>query len=318
VACEAKCEGKVCGEDGCGGQCGTCGEGTACDEFKGQCVDPCYGITYEGCCDGDVVKFCENSKLTEGDCNQTEDGPKCGWVAEQGYYWCGTDGAEDPTGANPIACPCVPSCEGKTCADDNGCGQPCGCPSGWECEGGECTFGDCVPTCDNVTCDNDDGCGGTCGCPAGKLCDGGTCQCAPQCAGKDCGPDACGGECGGCGGEGAVCTADGTCCQKQCGGKECGDDGCGGLCGTCPGGASCNAGTCVMDEEIIQPEVDKDVTPGETTDQDTTTEKDTTGGGDDGGGGGCSVNGGANGTSLALLLGVLATLGLALRRRENA
>jgi hypothetical protein len=64
--------------------------------------------------------------------------------------------------------------------------------------------------------------------------------------------------------------------------------------------------------------VDKDVTPVETTDQDTTTEKDTTGGGDDGGGGGCSVNGGANGTSLALLLGALAFLGLALRRRENA
>jgi len=34
--CNPKCEGKGCGDDGCGGSCGTCGEGEECEE--GQCV----------------------------------------------------------------------------------------------------------------------------------------------------------------------------------------------------------------------------------------------------------------------------------------
>ena len=57
--------------------------------------------------------------------------------------------------------------------------------------------------------------------------------CTPDCSGKQCGGDGCGGFCG---------TLDGTCpdsqqcmknicvCQPDCFGKVCGDDGCGGLC----------------------------------------------------------------------------------------
>lgn len=36
----------------------------------------------------------------------------------------------------------------------------------------------------------------------------------------------------------------GTTCTPQCTGKECGDDGCGGSCGTCSGGETCGGGTC--------------------------------------------------------------------------
>jgi hypothetical protein len=39
-------------------------------------------------------------------------------------------------------------------------------------------------------------------------------------------------------------------CVPQCQGKSCGNDGCGGTCGTCPNGESCNAGTC---QRICQP-----------------------------------------------------------------
>jgi formylglycine-generating enzyme required for sulfatase activity len=65
--------------------------------------------------------------------------------------------------------------------------------------------------------------------------------CMPDCEGKDCGDDGCGGECG-------VCSPEATCTQGQCkctcDGKECGDDGCGFNCGECPGNAPCVAGVC--------------------------------------------------------------------------
>ena len=65
--------------------------------------------------------------------------------------------------------------------------------------------------------------------------DTGTDVCQPNCEGKECGDDGCGGSCGACA-DGEECSADGQCvpCQPKCDGKECGDDGCGGTCGDCP------------------------------------------------------------------------------------
>ena len=56
----------------------------------------------------------------------------------------------------------------------------------------------CAPQCTGKVC-GDDGCGGTCGaCPSSFVCVAGQCVCSPNCAGKECGPDGCGGECGLC------------------------------------------------------------------------------------------------------------------------
>ena len=67
-------------------------------------------------------------------------------------------------------------------------------------------------------------------------------MCAPQCEGKNCGDDTCGGVCGTCG-AGEVCNAGGVCeCAPDCTGKVCGDDGCGGSCGDCAVNESCDAG----------------------------------------------------------------------------
>jgi len=64
--------------------------------------------------------------------------------------------------------------------------------------------------------------------------DDGTCICLPDCAGKECGPDGCGGICGLCA-DGTACV-DGQCpCEPVCDGFACGDDGCGGSCGQCGG-----------------------------------------------------------------------------------
>ena len=73
----------------------------------------------------------------------------------------------------------------------------------------------------------------------------GTCICQPNCSGKQCGPDGCGGTCGQCA-NGNQCNANGTCiCQPNCSGKQCGPNGCGGTCGQCANGNQCDAnGTC--------------------------------------------------------------------------
>ena len=60
--------------------------------------------------------------------------------------------------------------------------------------------------------------------------------CVPDCAGKACGADGCGGVCGECAAEewcvNAECVPLGG-CIPSCSGKACGDDGCGGSCGEC-------------------------------------------------------------------------------------
>jgi len=85
-------------------------------------------------------------------------------------------------------------------------------------------------------------------CGSGDSCSNGKCvpNCTPDCTGKDCGDDGCGGSCGTCG-SGASCS-NGKCvlnCTPDCTGKDCGDDGCGGSCGTCGSGKTCESGQCV-------------------------------------------------------------------------
>jgi hypothetical protein len=139
-SCVADCAGKQCGPDGCGGQCGACGAGTQCNA-TGQCVPTgpaCAGITWEGCCDGSLLKYCENDQLVTLDCSTQ---PQCGWAFDKYVYDCWTTGKADPSGVHAKACPgsCVGSCDGKQCGDD-GCGGSCGaCAYGLECKDGLCT-----------------------------------------------------------------------------------------------------------------------------------------------------------------------------------
>jgi hypothetical protein len=100
----------------------------------------------------------------------------------------------------------------------------------------------CVPDCTGKDC-GDDGCGGVCAlCPPDHKCgEDFKCKlhCEPQCAAKQCGDDGCGGTCGDCP-FGMTCQQ-GLCgCTPQCEGKDCGADGCGGTCGDCPAGTHCS------------------------------------------------------------------------------
>ncbi len=262
VACVPVCGAdKPCGEDGCGGSCGTCDSGLVC--LSGSCVAT-----------GPCVPNCGDSVCGDNGC-----GGSCGTC--EGGQECKAGACQEI---------CVPNCLGKGCGDDS-CGGSCGtCASGESCSAAQV----CVPT--GWTCDPyrygvdgncDCGCGGddpTCknpgaplvGCEPYNTCDAGKCvstlppgwTCAPSTYGDgilcDCGCGAADSDCGvpgmsvyGCDqAKGEVCDNTGKCgpCVANCDGKICGDDGCGGYCGECPGPTAddpfadqlaCVAGKCV-------------------------------------------------------------------------
>jgi len=171
--------------------------------------------------------------------------------------------AADATSCNEANLCCVPNCAGRECGPD-GCGRDgsCGtCPQGETCNAeGQC--GCDATSCPNGCCETASGpcqegntnqfCGTNgvaCGtCTGQEQCRNGQCLCVPNCAGKQCGPDGCLGDCGSCP-QPETCNADGQCiCVPNCQGKACGPDGCGESCGTCPGGEACDPNgqcTCV-------------------------------------------------------------------------
>ena len=149
--CKADCEGKVCGDDGCGGLCGNCAEDQHCS--GGQCADgPC-----EPDCGG---KDCGDDGC-EGECGQCGEGENCQagecvdgpCVPDCGENECGDDGCEGNCGECGEGKTCV---EGSCLCEFSDCDGVC-CPEGQACHEGAC----CTPTCADVEC-GDDGCGGLC------------------------------------------------------------------------------------------------------------------------------------------------------------
>lgn len=276
AACVPQCEGRACGDDGCGGVCGACDDGVEC--VAGRCDVPCAPTCDGRDCGGDgcggVCGMCEDEQVCTaggacndppascGDavCDPDEDCSTC--PADCGQC-CGDGACVAGVGEDCSTCPadcgcgegeacderqcvpvCVPQCAGRDCGPD-GCGGVCGdCDAGEECQQGVCRDL-CQPDCEGRVCGGD-GCGGSCGmCEAGEACDDGVCGavCSPDCDGRVCGPDGCGGFCGNCG-VGAFCTEAGQCeavCMPSCDGRRCGDDGCGGLCGVCGPDEACDA-----------------------------------------------------------------------------
>ncbi len=267
----------------------TPGDSTDCDDANPCTDDSC--VTATGCkhvnnqddCDdqdpctvGDVcgggecvagTRIC--TCLSSADCGTYDDNDLC-----NGTYHCTSTlphvcevdpatiktcpESTDPCqayGCDPLTGECAlePANNGFACDDGQGCtdGDLCaeGVCAGQSCSalGKFCYLGscvDCVPECSGKLC-GDDGCGGVCGlCEVGQECDAGTC-CTPACLDIHCGDNGCGGVCGLCL-EGQLCTFEGMCCSPHCEGKTCGSDGCGGDCGTCGEGALCTHGNCCV------------------------------------------------------------------------
>lgn len=236
TACVPSCAAKECGDDGCGGQCGSCAGGVACEQglCAGTCVDECSPAGTLAC----AAQGIQECGQFDGDgCLEWSEARPC-----PGFGHC--EAGE---------CVCVPDCGGKECGYD-GCSGSCGiCPRGQQCVDFQCQGG-CVDECPKagdshctdtgrVVCgdDDEDGClewseEQSCQGP----CVDGECLCQPDCTGKECGPDGCGEKCGTCPPGQAckdnLCTTEGTDCmpgavdEQNCGNcgkrnRKCGADG---------------------------------------------------------------------------------------------
>ncbi len=185
AVCEfTACDGRECGDDGCGGYCGS----QFCEE-------------HYGCSDG-----------------------ICVWVPECGNEVCESDSGEGcATCLDDCPCGCGENCQDNACifaacddreCGDDGCGGSCGeCDDHFVCELGKCLY---VPYCGDGTCDKTTfytetcgDCPDDCGCHCGETCASGICT-FTACVGRECGADGCDGSCGDCG-PWEECGVDGVC-----------------------------------------------------------------------------------------------------------
>jgi len=192
VVCLGDCGDKECGDDGCGGSCGSCpAPANLC--MKAGCTAEymCAESPWDGLACDDENSCTYLDKCTDGIC-----------LGQIKADHCFIDGACYQTGAVKPGNPCF-ECASASVPDSWSLvpdGYPCG-PSA-ACLGGLC----CTVACGGKEC-GDDGCGGSCGkCSEGYLCapydNGMVCaaDCSQLCQGKECGPagenNEC--ECGGC------------------------------------------------------------------------------------------------------------------------
>jgi len=280
--CIADCSGKVCGNNGCGGSCGSCSSGYNCNDGKctkdcgpdscgGSCGSCPFGQT---CSNGTCIDVCvSNCSVPQKQCSGNSV-IGCANVAPGCQQWDFSNPKYCGSGYNCkngecVKDACVPNCDGQECGP-NGCGGNCGACQPWEycfqldytCK---CT-NNCGPgttDCSGTklkTCEYDEhGCLNWVveNCPSTKeTCIDGECVCSPQCSGKTCGNDGCGGSCGSCG-SGYNCI-NGSCikdCTPNCYGKTCGNDGCGGSCGSCTSPFYCDDGVCGCQSSCYMPGV---------------------------------------------------------------
>ena len=85
------------GEEGSGEQGGEeTGEQGGTSGGDGECP---AGLSFEGCCDGMTLTWCDNGKVGSVNCSNT-----CGWDAKNGFYNCNVDPVADPSGVWPLSC----------------------------------------------------------------------------------------------------------------------------------------------------------------------------------------------------------------------
>lgn len=220
--CRASCTGKTCGDDGCGGSCGTCEAGIGCVENR--CLDRSI------CSDG-----IRNGEETDVDCG--------GRVCDPCPLGLSCDAPSDCISGHcaGFICTPAPTCDdgkknGKEtdvdcgggvcdpCASDRGCVGPSDCLTGI-CTNDECREPSCADELQNQG-ESDVDCGGpVCApCPTTK-----TCSEASDCASGVC--------------RDLVCAPAPSCLDEMKNGNE-SDVDCGGtLCDGCATGRFCSAPT---------------------------------------------------------------------------
>jgi len=237
-ACLPACTGKQCGDDGCGGSCGTCAAGTTC--IAGGCAPAvCDDTTCNGhgTCKPSAATCACDERFAAPYCDKCDKGyvdyPKC-------VTACTADAQCDDNN------PCTgDSCEAKagclhlplvaTCTDGDACTSGDACKAG-TCESGKATDCDDSNACTTDSCDKLMGCRHAPS-KAAKCDDGNACTAADACNGVKCA----GTKATGCD-DGNVCTVDS--CDKIAGcvhlpsGATCADN------DKCSAGSACQGAAC--------------------------------------------------------------------------
>lgn len=239
--CIPKCEGKQCGNDGCGGSCGECGAFLTCNETTSKCaqyitenveyvetkispianvITNSAGESLVGVCKSKGKQFTIEITGSEPS-KDTSATIKCdaGLVASIDYQ------SEKPPNAKNV----ISKSYTVTVSDENSKGGTCNViayitnnkkynsplPTPVDEKSFKVQLLNC-PSCGTQKCGKDPD-GNLCGpCLAGSCSDAGLCvddakppACAPKCTGKTCGDDGCGGSCGTC--TAGKCNASGQC-----------------------------------------------------------------------------------------------------------
>jgi len=205
VFCEDDFTAAVCSADGMDSTPTPCAGAHYCE--GGSCF-PWVCTPAVAYCESDVAKLCDaKGSSVANEVNCAASGKVC------------VDGGCKDLVCSPGADFCVDDDTKGVCAIDGLTFEPTDCAAQHSCSDGLCVAWVCTP--------------------GEAMCNG---EVATVCDGLGLGPEAGGTDCAG---QGKFCAA-GECidCQPQCDGKECGDNGCGGECGSCDDLDPCTGDTC--------------------------------------------------------------------------
>ncbi|MEC8025906.1 MAG: hypothetical protein VX223_18385 [Myxococcota bacterium] len=168
---------KQCGDDGCGNQCGICGEGETCQ--AGLCEEggtsECGNITMVGECNGDVLQYCAAGQLYVTDCSLA--GEACFFDNDAGWYDCGD--ASTASSGGPLGGLCSTITAKGYCSDNTLMSCAIGTPTLTDCgaSGLYCAYEPANTGVDGqYQCITPPACVGSC--PEGTRCQSdGTCGC---------------------------------------------------------------------------------------------------------------------------------------------
>ncbi|MFC1611430.1 PKD domain-containing protein, partial [Myxococcota bacterium] len=133
AVCTPDCAGKECGDDGCGGSCGSCVDPFLCQSGTCECpegLEDCSGTCVDLQTNNDHCGECDNGCETDAVCILGVCSPTCGDTICDGADNCENCPSDCPTAGDEVCCSGV--LHSGECCDDQDCSAPDTC-IGWSC-----------------------------------------------------------------------------------------------------------------------------------------------------------------------------------------